>query len=96
MRSGMPASVAASAGRMVRSRIQIECKRLPPQQRHQPDQIDAALQFRSGMLEIDRLGDARFGREQFLGARSIGGARNVTRSARSGRRDGADERQDAR
>ena len=45
MRSGMPASIAASAGRTVRSRIQILAKARAPQQRDQPHEIDAATQL---------------------------------------------------
>ncbi len=41
---------------------------LPTQQRDQPDQVDAALQFRSEMLKIDRRRDGWLGLEQFARA----------------------------
>ena len=50
---------------------------LPAQQRDEPDQIDAALQFRSEMLEIKRRRDGRLGLEQFA-APLDGGTKNFT------------------
>ena len=41
---------------------------MPAQQRDEPDQVDAALQFRSEMLKIDRRRDGRIGLEQFARA----------------------------
>ena len=65
---------------------------VPAQQRDQTNEIEAALQFRPGMLKIDRGRDARFCREQlFRGA----GRRREERHLplRSRRGDGADKRQ---
>ena len=64
----------------------------PPQQRHEPDQIDAAAQFRAGVLEINRFGNAWLAGQQLLGAAR---RRREKRHApaRRRRRDGADERQ---
>ena len=69
MRSGMPASSAASAGRTVRSRIQILAKARAPHQRDEPHEIDAAPQLRAAMLEIDHLADAGLGLQQLLRVR---------------------------
>ena len=44
---------------------------------HQPNQVDAALQLRSGMLKINRRGHTRLRDEQILG-RARRGAKNVT------------------
>ena len=62
----------------------------PPQPRDQHDQIDPAAQLRAGMGKIDRFGDARLGREQFLGA---AGPRRQERhlAARRHGGDGADK-----
>ena len=70
MRSGMPASLRGDgrAGGAVENPDRAETA--AAQQRDQPDQIEATPQFRAGMLEIDRLGDARLGRQQFLARRS--------------------------
>ncbi len=92
MRSGMPASMAASAGRVVRSRIQIDRKRRRRSSADKPDQIDATLKLRAGMAEIDRLGDARFGGKKFP---SVTRGRREKHDAAAGRSSGnrADERQ---
>jgi len=65
---------------------------MPAQQRDQADKINPALQFRSGMLKIDR------GRDAWLRSKQVTGGTCRRReerhlSIRSGRRDGADERQ---
>ena len=65
---------------------------LPAQQRDQPDQNDAALQFRSGMRKIDRSRNARLCGEQVPG-RASRRRKEGHLSLRSGRRNGADERQ---
>ena len=54
---------------------------LPPQQRHQRDQVDAAAEFLTGMLEIDGGRNARFRRKQFLG-----GARGRRKECHAGPR----------
>ena len=50
---------------------------VPAQQRRQPDQIDAALQFRTRVVEIDGLGNGGLRRDSSR-APLVGGARNVT------------------
>src|SRR5271155_5024286 len=62
-----------------------------PQERHEPDHIKPAPELGARMLEIDRLGDARLGRQELLRAAR---RRRQKRhwSARGGRGDGADER----
>ena len=65
---------------------------MPAQRRDEAHKISAALPFRSGMLKIDRGRDARLRSEQVPGgARRRREERHL--SVRSGRRDGADERQ---
>ena len=63
---------------------------LPAQQRDQPDQNDAALQFRSGMRKIDRGRNARLCGEQVPG-RASRRRKEGRLSLRSGRRNGADK-----
>ncbi len=41
---------------------------IAPQQRDKPEQIEAAAQLRAAVLEIEDLGNARFGGKQVLGA----------------------------
>src|SRR5579863_10164294 len=62
------------------------------EQRHQADKIDAALQFRPGMLEIESFGNGRLRGKQF--ARAAGG-RGEKRHLSAGRYggNGADEGQ---
>ena len=62
------------------------------QQRDQADQVDAALQFGSGVLKVDRGGDARLGGEQIL-CRACRRHEERHLSVRGGRGDSADERQ---
>ena len=63
-----------------------------PQQRGQPEQIDAAPQLGAGMLEIHRLGDRRLGGKELLGvARRRRQKRHA--AARRDAGDGADEGQ---
>ena len=66
-------------------------KAAAPQPRDEQEHIEPAAQLRAGMPEIERLGDARLGREQFLRAAR---RRRQKRHAAPGRRrgDGADER----
>ena len=61
---------------------------MPAQQRDEAHKINAALPFRSGMLKIDRGRDTRLRGEQVPWRRE---ERHL--SVRSGRDDGADERQ---
>ena len=68
MRSGTPASRAASAGRSVRSRTKTLPKRCQRKQRHELEQIDRTFELGAVVLEIDRLGNPWIGGEQFLGA----------------------------
>ena len=92
MRSGTPAIRAASAGRIVRSRIQTRRNFSRAQQRGEPRQIDRAFELRALMLEIDHFADARLGLQQLLG---VGRGQREKRhlAFRLLRRDRADERQ---
>jgi hypothetical protein len=65
---------------------------LPAQQRDEPDQIDAALQFRPEMLKIKRRCDGWLGLEQFARA-ACRRYEECHLAAGRGGRDGPDERQ---
>ena len=66
-------------------------KTATPQPRDEQKHIQPAAQLRAGMLEVERLGDAWLGREQFL--RAARRRRQERHAApRRGRSDGADER----
>ncbi len=65
---------------------------IAPQQCGEPDQIKATAQLRSGMLEIERLGDRPFRGKKLLGMARRRGKKSYP-AARCNAGDGADERQ---